>query len=670
MVAAIRIVSPVTIAESAQPQPEKEWLVTNGLGGYASGTVSGIPTRRYHGLLTAAYPPPLGRYRMLNALVETLNSDVHPVHLSPRLQAGECGILESFFLENGLPVWHFSVLGLLIERRIFMPYRQNAVHICYRLISGSVPVLLQLRPKVEVAFKPHDEPLTTDDRPEYIVQAQRNLCRIGMATPDLTMFLMTCGGGEFVNAPEMDEEPFLYSVEKERGYPYHGRLWSPGYFMIQMAENKAVAITAATEDPTQLKHPFEAQRAELERRTKLIESGEPAARIGVAAELLLAADQFVISPPGRGVEAGAAAVEAERTIIAGYHWFTDWGRDAMISLEGLTLLTGRYGDARKILITFMRHTKGGLIPNLFPEGNHSGVYNTADATFWFFHALSRYLAFTGDKHLLRSMLPTLKEIIANHICGTHYGIGVDPSDSLLKQGAEGLPLTWMDARTDDWVVTPRRGKAVEINALWYNAVKLMSSWSAEEQDAAYAAEMDELARRVKNSFNERFWYQSGGYLYDVVEGDEGNDASCRPNQVLALSLPHPVLDPEKWRPVIDTVLKRLATPVGLRSLDPAHPDYRPVYQGDRRARDVAYHQGTIWAWLSGPFVDAWVRTYPDRRPEARQFLLGLTDQLQEQCIGTIGEIFDAESPFLPRGCVSQAWSVAETLRGWLLTEPD
>jgi predicted glycogen debranching enzyme len=354
-------------------------------------------------------------------------------------------------------------------------------------------------------------------------------------------------------------------------------------------------------------------------------------------------------------------------VIAGYHWFTDWGRDTMISLEGLTLTTGRWEEARQILVTFGRHVRDGLIPNYFPDGRSEGVYHTADATLWFFHAVHRYGEVTGDGSLRDELLPTLRDIVRRHVQGTSFGIGVDPEDDLLRQGAEGYQLTWMDAKVDDWVVTPRRGKAVEINALWYNALRVLARWEA-EHDPAAAAELEERAARARASFNLRFWSDALGHLYDVVDGESGDDPAFRPNQVLALALPHPVLEQDHWQAVAHAVRDRLLTPVGLRSLAPGHPDYKPVYFGDLRTRDAAYHQGTVWGWLIGPFIDAWLRVHPEDRAGARALLTGLADHLDEGCIGSLAEIFDAEAPYTPRGCVAQAWTVAEVLRCWRLTE--
>jgi predicted glycogen debranching enzyme len=335
----------------------------------------------------------------------------------------------------------------------------------------------------------------------------------------------------------------------------------------------------------------------------------------------------------------------------------------MISLEGLTLVTGRHAEAGYILRTFAHYVRDGLIPNMFPEGEKEGLYHTADATLWFFHALGRYLQATGDRVTLRLLLPKLQDIIDHHVRGTRFNIHVDPKDGLLIQGAEGYQLTWMDAKVGDWVVTPRRGKAVEINALWYNALRLLEGWLRAERGADAARPVGDLAERARQSFNERFWYARGGYLYDVVDCEKGgDDPSCRPNQVFAISLPHPVLDRARWRPVLDVVTERLLTPVGLRSLAPGHPEYKAKYYGDLRARDAAYHQGTVWAWLIGPYLDARFKVHPEDRDHARRYLEGFFDHLHETCIGSISEVFDAEAPYTPRGCVAQAWSVAEALR--------
>ncbi len=463
-----------------------------------------------------------------------------------------------------------------------------------------------------------------------------------------------------------------YTMEKLRGYESVGSLWSPGYFRVDLREREAVTLIASSEtwESIEALSPEHAAQAEIDRRRHLLEIAGPP-RDHLASELVLAADQFVITPAGRAEEAARARAAGEhvRTVIAGYHWFTDWGRDTMISLEGLTLSTHRYREAGYILRTFGHYVRDGLIPNMFPDGARDGLYHTADATLWFFHAVDRYVQVTGDYDTLRVLLPTFIAIVRCHIEGTRFGIGVDDNDGLLRQGADGYQLTWMDAKVDDWVVTPRRGKAVEINALWFNALRLVQRWTDEVGTAQGAAGLDLEARalRAERAFNDRFWYGQGGYLYDVIDGPQGDDTACRPNQVFAISLNSPVLDQRYWTAVMKVVRDRLLTPVGLRSLAPGHPDYKTKYFGDLRSRDAAYHQGTVWAWLIGPFVDAWLKVYPDDREGARKVLLGFDAHLNEACVGSISEIFDADQPYVPRGCIAQAWSVAEVLRCLLKT---
>jgi predicted glycogen debranching enzyme len=446
-------------------------------------------------------------------------------------------------------------------------------------------------------------------------------------------------------------------------------LWSPGYFHLPIDESTSPAeatLVASTESWEMIDAltPNAATDTELSRRHTLLAQAPVAADSALAAELVLAADQFLVSPAARPADATrAAALGTEaRTVIAGYHWFTDWGRDTMISLEGLTLSTGRAAEACLILRTFASYVRDGLIPNMFPDGERDGLYHTADATLWFFHAVGRYVDTTGDRDTLHLLLPVLEDIVQHHLRGTRFGIGVDAADGLLRQGEAGYQLTWMDAKVDGWVVTPRRGKAVEINALFYNALRLLESWLRLEDGVERAAPIAQYADRARESFNRRFWYEAGGHLYDVVDGEHGDDPACRPNQLLAISLTHPILDESRWAPVLEVVQRQLVTPFGLRTLSPEHPLYQRHYDGDLRARDAAYHQGTVWPWLMGPFVDAWLKVHPHERVAATALLGAFDGHLSEAGIGTISEIFDAERPYLPRGCISQAWSVAETLR--------
>jgi predicted glycogen debranching enzyme len=655
----------------------REWLVTNGLGGYAAGTLGGALTRRYHGWLVAALPAPLGRIVMFNHLTEQLRIPTRTIRLggeerldSP-LHLPGAEWLREFRLEMGMPVWCFECDGHVVERRVLMPHFQNTVHVMYRLREGAGPVRLKLRPGLH--FRRHEAPVS-ETLPRFhltCVDDQFELSA-GSEFPSLRLFLH--GEDVAFTVEGRRIQAVLYRVESSRGYEPSGDLWAPGYFRADLRPGSDVTLVASTEpwDALHALAPEAVLSAERARRERLVLAvPRPELRAGLPAELVLAADQFLVAPAGRAEEAARARAAGEevRTVMAGYHWFTDWGRDTMISLEGLTLVTGRHQEARHILRTFGRYVRDGLIPNLFPEGENEGLYHTADATLWFFHAVERYVRITADRETLRDLLPILTAVIQHHVAGTRFGIGVDPGDGLLRQGAEGYQLTWMDAKVGDWVVTPRRGKAVEINALWYNALRTMETWLEDQDPGGTGRELGQRAEEVRRLFNERFWFHPGGHLYDVVDGPEGHDPACRPNQVFAVSLPHPVLAPERWERVLDVVRERLLTPFGLRSLAAGHPDYRPQYHGDLRARDAAYHQGTVWAWLIGPFVDGYLRVHPNDRAGARRALAGFPAHLGEACIGSISEIFDAEPPFSPRGCVAQAWSVAEVLRAWAGTEP-
>ena len=660
-------------ADDAREILRREWLLTNGLGGYASGTICGIVSRRYHGLLIAALPAPFGRVVMLNHLGEFLRlpdgrclmiGGEEPTR--PEDRDHDVHYVRDFRLENGLPIWIYEAEGFVIEKRLLLIHGQNTLHATYRLLSGQDSARLELRPSVH--FLGHERDVGEPLGDGYAMLIRE--CRYEISTPELPHPLRLTMHGErahFTHEGGHARE-IEYQHEAARGYHSRGVLWNPGFFHVDLGREKSATLVASTEEwPTILAlDPATAFASDVERRQRLIAAALPNAKAGPAAELVLAADQFLIQPAGRVEDAARAKAAGDdvRTVIAGYHWFTDWGRDTMISLEGLTLSTGRHIEAAWILRTFAHYIRDGLIPNLFPEGACEGLYHTADATLWFFHAIDRYVTVTGDRGLLQQLLPQLVEIAEAHLRGTHFGIGVDPADGLLRQGAEGYQLTWMDAKVDGWVVTPRRGKAVEINALWYNALRLLEGWLREEHGDEAALPYGKHAHRAREAFNQRFWSEERGYLLDVVDGEKGDDPACRPNQLFAISLRHAVLDEAHWSPVLEKVRAELLTTVGLRTLSRDHPDYKPCYCGDLRTRDAAYHQGTVWAWLIGPFIDAWLRVHPDDRTGARRFLDGLISHLDHACIGSISEAFDAEEPHTPRACIAQAWSVAETLRCW------
>jgi glycogen debranching enzyme len=654
----------------------REWLVTNGLGGYASGTVSGRVTRRYHGLLVAALPAPVGRMVMLShvdARVHLGGGRTAALEAEPSLPVAvedpesphRLMKLAEFRLETGMPVWRYEHEGVAIEKRVLMPYRQNTVHLSYRLLDSAGPVQLELRPFLHVRH--YDDPILPTSQIAHALTATGGRFEIaaGSELPILRLLFYGHGSALTVDASQL---PTGYPEEQSRGYEDAGTLWTPGFFHIDLGSDGGPegTLVASTEpwETIEALTPGPALDSERARLSALLEHAGAKGRPTIDAELIVAADQFVITPAARpedATRAMALGTEA-RSVIAGYHWFTDWGRDTMIGLEGLTLETGRSAEAGLILRTFASYVRDGLIPNMFPDGERQGLYHTADASLWFFHAVGRYVAATDDLQTLRILLPALEDMMAHHLRGTRFGIRVDPEDGLLTQGEDGYQLTWMDAKVGDWVVTPRRGKAVEINALYYNALRLLEDWVRNEHGEARAQPLADHAARARASFNRRFWHEEAGYLYDVVDGPSGDDPACRPNQVFALSLTHPVLDSARWEAVVEAVRQRLLTPYGLRSLAPDHPDYCPKYYGDLRARDAAYHQGTVWAWLIGPFVDAWLRVHPADRLTVGQLLEGFDAHLSQAGVGSISEIFDAEPPYTPRGCIAQAWSVAEVLR--------
>ncbi|CAA7627828.1 4-alpha-glucanotransferase [Candidatus Terasakiella magnetica] len=632
----------------------KEWMITNGLAGYASGTLDGTVSRRHDGLLVAALPHS-GRTILLDRVEEI-------VHLAdgssfPLFAEG----LKEFRLEQGLPVWRFEACGTVIERRVVMPYGQNTTCILYRLLEGEGAVELALRPWMH--FRGNDGQADQVLHLPAVVHADGGRVEITQGSyPPLRLAVEGAEAEWRLDGGRVEE--FFYPIEAERDYVPRGKVWSPGTFHLRVGREGGAVVASSEPWPVaQALTAPQALDAERERRRRLVAAAVPALHQGVAPLLVVAADAFIFDPRTRfDLVARAQAVgDQVRSVIAGYPWFNDWGRDTMISLEGLTLVTGRPQDAKWILRTFASYERDGLIPNNIPDGGTDGVYHAADATLWFFHALDRYLTLTGDRTTLEVLLPVLRRILEKHRAGTRFGIGMDAADGLLRQGVEGYMLTWMDS------ATPRRGKAVEINALWYNALCLMAAWLTQVGDTAGAAQAAADAARARDSFNARFWNPATGHLFDVVDGDDGDDPTCRSNQILTVSLPNPVLDPSRWEAVVEVVRTRLLTPYGLRSLDPAAADYQTSYSGGLHSRDFAYHRGTVWAWLIGPFIDAWLRLHPDDKAGARAFLTGFESHLGEFCVGTVAEVFDGAAPHLPRGCTAQAWSVAEWLRAWART---
>ena len=485
--------------ENTAPEAPREWLVENGLGGYASATITGTITRRYHGFLIAAHPAPLGRMIVLNDLevdVELADGSVANMR--------EQGRFLDFTLNMGLPSCRYEIDGVVIEKSIVVPSRQNIVHVTFRSLGGARRVRLRLRPLIN--FRPLEAPVSETLASGYMLTVRGDRYEVS-AGPDLPVLRLAVENSEgpTFTADGGSRREHFYDIEAQRGYDARGWLWSPGYFAGEVRTDCPLTLIAATEawHTVLALSPDDALTFEGERRRRLVGMAAAPVQMGFAAELALAADAFVITPVGRIADGARARAEGDevRTVIAGYHWFTDWGRDTMISLEGLTLSAGRAIEARWILRTFAHYLRDGLIPNMFPEGKNQGLYHTADATLWFFHALHRYVEHCQDKATLELLLPILKDIVRHHLEGTRFGIKVDPQDGLLTQGTEGYALTWMDAKVGDWVVTPRRGKAVEINALWYNALRLLADWlrDAQDQDAdGLAVDAEEGARFLQS----------------------------------------------------------------------------------------------------------------------------------------------------------------------------
>jgi predicted glycogen debranching enzyme len=653
-----------TQAESAL---ETEWLVTNGLGGFACGTVAQANTRRYHGLLIATLRPPLERVLMLSKVDPTVRyggaewalgcNEFADGTLAPR------GFehLSAFSIELGIPTWSYAFADALLQQRVWMDRGSNTTYLCYTLLAATQAVELELLPLCTY----RDYHSHSGGGWQLEVTVERRSLTIN-AFPGARPYCLTIDRGEVIAGSDW-YWGFRHRAEARRGLDANEDLYRPGAFRTRLAAGQSVTLIASAQPPG-----ARPSRGALSRETARQRALLRAAH-GVACgatprwirQLTLAADQFIVA---RG---DATARSGGTSVIAGYPWFGDWGRDTMISLPGLTVSTGRAADANSILRTFALHVSEGMLPNRFPDGGEPPEYNTVDATLWYFHAIDAYLQTTRDHALLRDLYPTLRDIVEWHQRGTRYGIRVDANDGLLRAGVAHVQLTWMDAKFGDWVVTPRIGKPVEVNALWHFALERMVAWSAALGQAEAAELYTGEAQRVRESFIAAFWCEDLGYLYDVIDGPGGEsdargrrvDSSLRPNQIFAVSLSPGLLDARRARLVVNACSRELLTPVGLRSLSPHHGAYAGSYAGSPRDRDAAYHQGTVWGWLLGPFVLAHYRVYADAA-QAQALLAGLVPHLGEACLGTISEIFDGDSPHTPRGCIAQAWSVAETLRAW------
>ena len=643
----------------------REWLVTNGIGGYAMGTVAGLLTRCYHGLLIAALEPPLGRTLLASKLDETVHYGDDQVPLFANRWADDTidprGFehLDRFRLEGTTPVWTFACAGALLEKRIWMQVGANTSYVRYDLLRSSAPLRLQIKALVD--YRDHHGRTRAGDRRMQVSRVPRGL-RVE-AFDGAAPFYILSEGAE-VSPRHTWYRGYFLALEHYRGleplddHLYAGRLEAT----LQPGDSLTLVISM---DATPNLDGTSAYGERQAYERGLLDKGSLVLDVDAENEdpvppdiqdLVLAAGQFVVRRPVLGDPEG-------QSVIAGYPWFGDWGRDTMISLPGLTLTTGRPEIAARILRTFGHFVDHGLLPNRFPDEGETPEYNTVDATLWYVEAIRAYHAETGDDDLLRALYPVLEEIIAWHRRGTRYGIHQDPRDGLLYAGEPGVQLTWMDAKVGDWVVTPRIGKPVEINALWHNALRTLGDLARCLGEPA--DQYDALAERVHSEFA-RFWNETTGYCYDVIDGPDGDDPALRPNQLFAVSLPHSPLSEVRQRAVVDVCARHLYTPHGLRSLSPRDPAYVGRYGGDPRQRDGAYHQGTAWSWLIGPFVRAHLRVYRDPAL-ARSYLAPLIRQLADHGVGSISEIYDGDPPFTPRGCVAQAWSVAEILRAWQRT---
>jgi predicted glycogen debranching enzyme len=646
---------------------KREWLVTNGIGGYACGTIAGLLTRRYHGLLIAALKPPLGRTLLVAKLDETAAYDgrIYPLFVnrwvSGHVNPADAQHLERFRLEGTVPVWSYACADALLEKRIWMQQGANTTYVRYDLRRGSAPLTITV--KALVNYREHHA-VTRADTWKMDIQAVTDGLQITAFDGALPFYLLS---DEALRAPQHEwHRHFLLTQEAYRGLDAQEDHLHAGTFQRTLQPGESLTIVATTESAASADgaRAYSQRRAheeklvvQAQRRSRPRKRGKRQPLPSWVDQLVLAADQFLVHRPLPDSPQGL-------TVIAGYPWFGDWGRDTMIALPGLTLATGRPDVAARILRTFARYVDCGMLPNRFAEGGEAPEYNTVDATLWYLQAIREYYIATEDNELLRELFPVLQEIIEWHERGTRYGIHVDSDDGLLYAGEEGTQLTWMDAKVGDWVVTPRIGKAVDVNALWYNALCAMAQFAGRLGDLHQRYK--KRAKRVRASF-QRFWNPSVGYCYDVIDGPNGDETALRPNQLLAVALSDSPLNSNQQRAVVDVCARQLLTSFGMRTLAPHESAYAGTYGGGQRERDTAYHQGTVWAWLIGPFVRAHLHVYRDQAL-AQSYLQPLIQHLADGCVGTISEVFDGDPPFAPRGCFAQAWSVAEVLRAWQLTE--
>ncbi|MEO8018501.1 MAG: amylo-alpha-1,6-glucosidase [Pseudomonadota bacterium] len=632
----------------------REWLVTNGLGGFAAGTVALANTRRYHGLLVASFKPPVDRLVLVSKVDISVRYRGEDYSLtSNEFVDGTLGgngfrHLQSFEQDGQIPLWTFAVADALIELRIYAMQGENTSYLRLRVLAATAPLAFELTPLC--AYRDYHSHMQGGW--SLGVEAQPRAVTV-RAFDGAHPYHLRCDRGAFEAQTDWYWN-FQHRVERDRGLDAREDLFRPGWFRAELVAGESLHLTVTAEDGERLDGNTALLR-ETQRAQRLTRAAAPDTPVWVR-RLHLAADQFVVS------RADAGGNLAGKTVIAGYPWFADWGRDTMIALPGLTLSTGRHSEAAAILRTFGQHVSEGMLPNRFPDGGEAPEYNTVDATLWYFHALDCYLEATHDVALLAELLPVMTDILSWHARGTRYGIAVDPADGLLRAGVPGVQLTWMDAKVGDWVVTPRIGKPVEINALWHFAHVAMARWHTLLENGAAAADFTARAEHIRNYFRARFWNSHDKGLFDVIDAPGmREDASIRPNQIFAVSLNAGLLYEDQARSVVEVCARELLTPIGLRSLARADGQYAPQFRGGPLQRDGAYHQGTVWSWLLGPFVLAHHAVHGDA-DHALALLAGMAPHLDEACIGQISEVFDAESPHTPGGCFAQAWGVSETLR--------
>ena len=633
----------------------REWLETNGIGGFCSATITGANSRRYHGLLTAATKPPVGRMVLLSKLEETLILGDRRLDLSTNQYQGAIHprgfeLLTSFRLDP-FPIFTFEVEGVQLEKSVFMPQGSNTVVVEYRVLNAPRKPGLQLEIRPLIAFRDYHS--LTRENGALNPTLQREPDMVSICPYDAVPRLYFAHNASQVEAHSDWYRQFFYVVEAERGLDTSEDLFNPALFTFDISKTQQATVIASTE-PQRAADAGRMRKVEITRREQIATSApvdDPLAR-----QLALAADQF-IARRGDGY-----------TVMAGYPWFTDWGRDTMIALPGLTLATGRADIAKGILHEFAKHVDQGMLPNHFPGGNEAPEFNSADATLWFFEAVRAYLEYGGDEKFVRDELyDVLKDIIDWHVRGTRYNIRM-LENGLLNAGEQGVQLTWMDAKVGDWVVTPRSGKPVEIQALWFNALKVMEDLAMRFGDQEAFKRFQTSSALVQGTFNRVFWNKEKGCLYDVVNG--GNpDSSVRPNQIFAVSLHYSMLPRDRAERVLSVVERELLTPYGLRTLNQQDPNYRGRYEGGPWQRDSAYHQGTVWPWLLGPFISAYLKVHgstDETRAHARELLRPLQRHFSEGCLGQISELYDGSVPQYEGGCFAQAWSVGEIMQ--VLTE--